>query len=112
MKVLRAMIKKLRLWLIKKLNATPNEVLLQIKSLKTALSTVTIPKSVNLTDTLPHLGNYAIDGIKQELAYEFGKEVLKYATVDTHDFGGFAKYDVKVTVVVPENKRGVDTFDY
>ena len=112
MKGLRAMIKKLRLWLIKKLNATPNDVLLQIKSLKTELSTVTLSNSVNISSQAPSYGSFVVDRIKQELAYEFGKEVLKYATVDTHDFGGFAKYDVKVTVVVPENKRGVDIFDY
>lgn len=106
------MFKKLRLWLIKKLDAIPNEVLLQNKEKRTALSTVTLAKTIHITDTLPYLGNYAIDKIKQDLAIEFGKEILNYVTVDTNNFNGFAKYDVRLTVVVPENKREVDTIDY
>lgn len=106
------MFKKLRLWLIKKLDATPNEVLLQIKEKRTELSTVTLTKTIHITDTLSYLGAYAIDKIKQDLAIEFGKEILNYVTVDTNNFNGFAKYDVRLTVVVPENKREVDTIDY
>ena len=56
--------------------------------------------------------DFVVDGIKQELAFEFGKEILNYATIDARDFNGFTRYDIKVTVAVPENKRGVDTFDY
>ena len=106
------MFKKLRLWLIKKLDAIPNEVLLQTKEKRTELSTVTLAKTIHITDTLSYLGNYAIDKIKQDLAIEFGKEILNYVTVDTNNFNGFAKYDVRLTVVVPENKREVDTLDY
>lgn len=108
------MIKKLRLWLIKKLKATPNEHIkpLEVKCIKTELPTVTLTKTINLDDKAPYLGNFIVDGIKQELAFEFGKEILNYVTVDTNNFNGFARYDAKVTVVVPENKRGVDTFDY
>lgn len=114
MKGLRAMIKKLRLWLIKKLKATPNESIkpLEVKCIKTELPTVTLTKTVHLDDKAPHLGNFVVDRIKQELAFEFGKEILNYATIDARDFNGFTRYDVKVTVAVPENKRGVDTFDY
>lgn len=108
------MFKKLRLWLIKKLKATPNENIkpLEVKCIKTELPTVTLTKTIHITDTLAYLGNYAIDKIKQDLAIEFGKEILNYVTVDTNNFNGFAKYDVRLTVVVPEKRRGVDTFDY
>ena len=106
------MFKKLRLWLIKKLNAIPNEVLLQIKEEKTALSTVTLAKTVNIPSQEQLFDSFVVDRLKEELAYEFGKEVLKYAKVSTHELGAFDMYDVRVTVVVPENHRGVDTFDY
>ena len=108
------MFKKLRLWLLKKLNATPNEHIkpLEVKCIKTELPTVTLTKTINLDDKAPYLGNFIVDGIKQELAFEFGKEILNYATIDARDFNGFTRYDVKVTVAVPENNRGVDTFDY
>lgn len=106
------MFKKLRLWLIKKLNAIPNEVLLQIKEEKTALSTVTLAKTVNIPSQEQLFDSFVVDRLKEELAYEFGKEVLKYVKVDTHELCAFDKYDVRVTVVVPEKRRGVDTFDY
>ena len=106
------MFKKLRLWLIKKLNAIPNEVLLQIKEEKTALSTVTLAKTVNIPSQEQLFDSFVVDRLKEELAYEFGKEVLKYVKVDTHELGAFDIYDVRVTVVVPEKRRGVDTFDY
>ena len=106
------MFKKLRLWLIKKLNATPIEYLPQIKKEKTALSTVTLSKTVSITSQEQLFDSVVVDRLKEELAYEFGKEVLKYAKVYTHELGAFDKYDVKVTIMVPENHRGVDTFDY
>ena len=106
------MFKKLRLLLIKKLNAIPNEVLLQIKKKNTELSTVTLAKTVNIPSREQLFDSFVVDRIKEGLAYEFGKEVLKYAKVDTHELGAFDKYDVRVTIVVPENNRGVDTFDY
>lgn len=106
------MFKKLRLWLIKKLSAIPNEVILQIKSEKTELSTVALSKTINIPSQEQLFDSFVVDGIKEELAYEFGKEVLKYAKVTTHELGLFDKYDVTITVVVPENHRGVDVFDY
>ena len=106
------MFKKLRLWLIKKLNAIPNEALLQIKESKKELSTVTLAKTISIPNQEQLFGSFGVDRIKEELAYEFGKEVLKYAKVSTHELGAFDRYDVRVTVVVPENSRGVDTFDY
>ena len=106
------MFKKLRLWLIKKLNATPIEYLPQIKVEKTELSTVTLAKTVNIPSREQLFDSFVVDRIKEKLAYEFGKEVLKYAKVDTHELGAFDNYDVKVTIVVPENHRGVDTFGY
>ena len=106
------MFKKLRLWLIKKLNATPIEYLPQIKLEKTALSTVTLAKTINIPSQEQLFDGFVVDKIKEELAYEFGKEVLKYVKVDTHELGAFDTYDVKVTIVVPENRIGVDIFDY